>query len=194
MHPSFGMTESLLSWPASGFSVIADEIRNYDALVYGGGHEDDESYVINKRLLGSTNTNQSTVESFLAVPRRYGPHLENLCYQINYNRLAWQFMLKHYRGQDGGWHGDYIGVAEFVAKTFKYHIDALMLVQLEVQKSSSEGMLPIRIKTLEEWIIRHKFMLESDDIEMLENARRNGLFDKDIIIDSRHFGKFVIPL
>lgn len=182
-----GKSEFHLSWPEDDFEDIVHTINKHGYCIYGQGRQVDTTYCISKRQVNGNETKASS--PYLTVPSYYGEPLEHLCYLIHYFRLAWGWIVDSNKGETLVWKPGYNIVADSMARSLGYHLDALKRVVDEVRECQNKtGTLPERIKTLDEWIVRWKFGLEDADVDKLLEAKEKGYFTKDFLMNADHFG------
>jgi hypothetical protein len=175
-----------LSWPRDEHVDIEAAIRQQPHCAYGDGRHDGEMYVISKREFGPGS--RSEVQTpFLKVRGHYSDSLDQLCYTILYHRNTWNAVEELRREPLAG--SNYEEISRITAATLKYHMDALERVVTEVRAHRKS---PIKIRALDEWLIRRKFLLESASMEKLTEAEKNGLFSKDLRHDPEHFSKLFL--
>lgn len=201
MHPSspppemctgFREQALVLKWPEYSLKTLKEDFST-SSIVYGAGRHVEGQYILSSR-----NKDSTTVDSAcLVVPSYYGKYLEWLCYTCRYITFCWGWLIAiAFDEENDDFKTEYRTLAETVGAMWKYHQDALDAVIREVSETGSEIFTPgIRIRSLDEWVIRQHYNLAIPEGPELNQGLEQGYFLKDIIgDDAADVGEYIFPV
>jgi len=167
-------------WPETELDEMVERYKLQKHAVVGAGRCEGNGFILQAR-------EKDLVDDWPPVPLFYSFHLEHLCYLTRYYYLAWGWMIRSFLVDDS-FDEDYILAVEVIGRTWIYHQNALSMVEVEIRDKGPllfvEGE---RIGSLDEWVVRQRHDLVMAEQIELDDARKNGYFDKDILYDADYF-------